>query len=127
MARSVHAADIRMRYCRDSEYSPEEYLNLVADLTAKEISVALTVYKIQFGQNYKNMDVEDKWTAWKAQRAEIVEIHELNPDDLTFILDRLAFTGLLELSYVQLPGSPGRTYWVTRAFDRLMGFVKLGQ
>jgi len=106
-------------------YSPEECLNVVADLTEKELKVARTIYDVQFGQNYRNMDVQDKWKAWEEQRDKITEIYDLDPDDLTLILDRIASTGLVALSYVQFPGSPGQTYWVTSAFDRLMGFLKL--
>jgi hypothetical protein len=98
----------------------------VADLTDKELMVARTVYSVQLGQDYRNTDRDDKWTAWEEQRDKIIEIHGLDASGLTLILDRIASTGLVELSYVLFPSSPARTYWVTSAFDRLMGFLKLG-
>jgi hypothetical protein len=111
--------------CEQGEYSPEEYLNLIAALTVKELDVARTIYRIQLGQNYMNTDVGDKWKAWEAQRREIARIHALDPGDLTLMFDRIASTGLIELSYVLFPSTPRRTYWVTLAFDRLMGFLRL--
>jgi len=108
------------------EYSPEEYLHVVADLTDKELMVARTIYSVQLGQNYRNTDAEDKWKAWEEQRYKIIEKHGLDASDLTLILNRIASTGLVELSYVLFLGTPAPTYWVTSAFDRLMGFLRLG-
>jgi hypothetical protein len=108
-----------------SEYSPEEYLNLVATLTVKELEVARTIYKLQKGRDQSELETEEQWQTWVTHRDNIVGEHGVDPDDLPFILDRIASTGLIQLVYVLFPGSPGRTYWVAPAFEKLMRFLEL--
>jgi hypothetical protein len=108
-----------------SEYDPEEYLNVLAILTVRELQVARTIYELQKGLDYKEIDTEKRWETWLAHRDEIMERIAVDEDELALILERIVATGLITLVYIQFPGSPGRTYWVTPAFDRLMKFLQL--
>jgi hypothetical protein len=107
------------------EYSPEEYLNPVATLTVKELAVARTIYRLQKGQDYRELDPDDRGKSWAKSREKIVEEHALNVNELPLLLDRIASTGLIELVYLLTPGSPARTYWVSPAFHKLMEFLRL--
>lgn len=108
------------------DYTAEEYLNLVESLTEKELQVARTIYDLQKGRDYRNLEVsEEGWKIWQSHRKRIIEEHSLDEDDLPIILDRIATTGLVTLVLIQFPGSPGRTYWATPSFDKLLRFLRL--
>ena len=123
------------------EYSPEEYLSIVATLTVKELAVARTMYRLQKNQNYRLWEYGNKWRPWLSHRSEILRELALDSDDLTLILDRIAATGLIELVLINFPKSPGqsywrgptsdkpkspgRSYWVAPTFDKLMKYLRL--
>lgn len=107
-----------------SLYSPEEYLYLVSSLTPKEIEVAREIYEFQKGQPHKEWDPARKEEVWNSQVEEISRIAELNHNDLTLILNRLASAGLVETSIsMRASGNYKTTYWVSSAFERLMEFI----
>jgi hypothetical protein len=107
-------------------YSPEEYLNIIATLTVKELAVARTIYALQKGQDYRELDIDDRWETWNSCREEIVEEYALDINDLPIILGRISFTGLIELVYLPyVPGPPTPTYWASPTFDKLMEFLRL--
>lgn len=107
------------------EYSPEEYLNIVADLTDKELAIARTIYTLQQEITPTELDSSNKSETWRLCKESIIEQHDIEVSSLTLLLNRLHSVGLLDLFYVTAPGSPVPTYWVSPAFRNLMRFLRL--
>lgn len=106
-------------------YSPEEYVNLVADLTVKELEVARTIYNSQRNLTGSELDAANRFALWNFCRDSLMENHGIDSDDLPMFVNRLHNVGLLDLHYVQTPGSPTPTYWTSPTFKRLMKFLAL--
>jgi hypothetical protein len=107
------------------EYSPEEYLNIVADLTDKEWALARTIYTLQQGLSPRELDPSNKAEIWRMCAEDISKKHDIGANDLPLLLNRIHSAGLLDLFYVLYPGSPVPTYWVSPAFHKLIEFLQL--
>jgi hypothetical protein len=107
------------------EYSPEEYLNIVADLTDKELEIARTIYTLQQNISPTELEPENKAETWSLCAEEIDKKHDIGANILPLLLNRLYSAGLLDLFYVLVPGSPIPTYWVSPTFEKLMEFLRL--
>lgn len=113
-------------YSEQGNYTPEQYLNIVAGLTPKELEVARTVYELQTLISPKELGPENRMETWRLCEASVREKHEIDADDLPLLLNRIASTGLVDLVYVQYAGSAVPTYWVSPAFRKLIDFLRLG-
>jgi hypothetical protein len=116
-----------VRDAESKEYTPHEYLRLLSGLTDNELKVARSLYRLQ-REEYRGElppDHEHTWESWQSHRAQLLRQHHVDADDLYLMLRRIASSGLLRIIYIQFPGSPGETYWVTPLFDRLMQFLEL--
>ncbi len=110
----------------ESDYSPEDYLNLISDLTVRELLVARSLYDERPENN------EESWTAWETKACQKLGIPK---PDLRLAVGRLGSTGLLhQVSFGEGRGGTwghvvnyGETgyYEVTAAFDKLMKFLSL--
>ena len=107
------------------EYSPEEYLNIVADLTEKELEIARTIYTLQRDISPTELESNNKAETWRLCRESISKEHDIETKVLSLPLNRLHSAGLLDLFYVLYPGSPAPTYWVSPIFKNLMEFLRL--
>jgi hypothetical protein len=105
------------------EYSPEEYLNIVADLTVKELEIARIIYQVQ--QEDTASELEKEPEVWFRQRNKIIAEHELEEDEFSLLLNRVASTGLLSVANANYPGYTVPTYWVSPTFYKLMKFLRL--
>lgn len=117
------------------EYSPEEYLNLITDLTEKELRIARTIYIGQSQITAPNeLESNNKAETWRLGRESLTRQHGIESDVLSLYLNRLHLAGLLDLHYVvaghdehgfavQEEAVP--TYWVSPAFRNLMEFLEL--
>ncbi len=94
-------------------YSPEEYVNLVANLTVKELEVARIIYDSQRNLTAKELDADNRLALWNFCREDLIGKHGIDTDDLPMFVNRLHNVGLLDLHYVQTPGSPTPTYWTS--------------
>ena len=110
---------------RGSEYSPEEYLNIVAELTEKELNIARTIYTLQQDISPAELEPDNKAETWRLCRERISKDHGIEAEVLSLPLNRLHSAGLLDLFYVLYPGSPVPTYWVSPIFKNLMKFLRL--
>lgn len=109
------------------EYSPEEYLNLISDLTLLELNVARSLYL----SNPKN---GESWEAWKDQ---LYAHYKMHKDDLPIILSRIQATGLIkDVPNVWQPDASNPPelseptpvpYEATASFKRMMRFLGIGQ
>jgi hypothetical protein len=109
-----------------TNYSPEEYLYLISDLTPQELTVARLMHK---GRPEIR---EAPWDAWQVETCTTVGIDR---SDLQLALDRLGSTGLVRrvtsgndgggFWIVSQEYGAGDYYTVTPAFDRLMKFLRL--
>src|SRR5215204_3710737 len=71
----------------NKEYSSDEYLYLISDLTEKEIKVALSAYEEPLPPN------EVVWKTWAKKVGRQVG---MDVADLRFALGRIVFSGLLD-------------------------------
>lgn len=109
------------------EYSPEEYLNIVADLTDKELAIARTIYILQQNISPTELETNNKLETWERCKESIIEQHDIGANSLPLLLNRIHSGGLLSLFYEVLMGEdPVRpTYWVSPTFKDLMAFLRL--
>jgi len=87
------------------KYSPEEYLQVLSELTIRELEVAKAIYKQQ-GQERKKDEDELQWIlrrGWEKLEKECPSIYK---EDFTFVLLRLQKSGLIR----QMPPK----YWYTQ-------------
>jgi hypothetical protein len=142
-ARRTRSRDKREYYARilrgavlDSErreYSPEEYLQLVADLTPRELMVARSLYRDRPEKEFEAQPGGDAWTIWQGKVCGEVG---LDVADLQLALGRLRSSGLLEevtvgedktqgFDYL-IALEPGEipSYRVSPAFEKLMRFLE---
>jgi hypothetical protein len=79
------------------EFSSEEYLYIISDLTEQEIVVALALYTEQPPLNFKTWQEEDEaWAAWAEKVSDLVKV---DIADLRFAMGRLASAGLIDRVY----------------------------
>lgn len=131
--RSEHKRDLIARILAgatstDSEqgnYSPEEYVNLVASLTVKELEAARTIYDLQQNLIAEELDADNRLEIWRMCAERLKESHGIDSGDFPILVNRLHNVGLLDLYYVLTPGSPTPTYWTSTTFKRLMKFLAL--
>lgn len=109
------------------EYSPEEYLNIMADLTDKELAVARTIYTLQQSISPAELESNNRLETWELCKKSIMEQHDIRANSLPLLLNRIHSAGLLDLSYeVFLSEEPVKlTYWVSLTFKNLMEFLRL--
>jgi hypothetical protein len=112
----------------NSNYSPEDYLYLISDLTIQELRVARLIYKQRPDTN------EESWNAWEAEACATLGIDRT---DLHMALARLGSTGLLVLvtsgdaeeegtMWVSAPEYGKSGYYIaTATFDKVMEFLRL--
>jgi hypothetical protein len=106
-------------------YSPEDYLNIVAALTPRELEVARTIYSLQ--RYDRQPDPGKLLEGWEKHRDTIAQEHGLDADsELPLLLDRITSTGLIRMVYeIYAGGGTVPTYWVTPTFGKLMTFLQL--
>lgn len=115
------------------QYSPEEYLDLIADLTPRELAVAQALYKEQVEQAYENLEASEVRQAWKAWQDSVRTEASIEGADLQLILGRLQSLGLIVEDSALYPSDGGppnserplysRLYWTSPAFKKLMRFL----
>lgn len=107
------------------EYSSEEYLYLISDLTEKEIKVALSAYEEPLPPN------EEVWKAWAERvRSQV----GMDAADLRFALGRIVSSGLLDRvglvndevgdGFYEPEDDEVGLYRVTPGFKKLMRFME---
>jgi hypothetical protein len=117
-----------IRFKREG-HSPEEYLDLIADLTPRELSVARALYRDWPGEEYENREHavgQEAWNGWQDKvRAEV----GIDEADLQLILGRLRSSGLITEGGALFPRGAGPRddlpqHWVSPPFKKLMRFLQ---
>lgn len=102
------------------EFSPEEYLSILTELTPREIEVARVIY--EQSQRTPNTD----GLQWIREK-KLPELSERCPsiprEDLQFILLRLQRSGLIQELVGTYFDYTGGTYIITRVFRKLMHYL----
>jgi hypothetical protein len=100
------------------EYSPEEYLHVISDLTEQEVRVALSLYGERPGP-------DEPWRNWGEK---VCRERNLDRDDVPMMLSRIEARGLIgriilmgDGDYIRFPEGP--YYQVSPSFERLMRFL----
>lgn len=110
------------------EYSPEEYLNLISELTEKELQIARTIYSRHHQNSPEDIAPTNRAETWRLVNEKLIEQHGIEEYALPLYLNRLHLAGLLNLEYVvRIDGSASPTYWVSESFKNLMNFLELGK
>jgi len=101
-----------VRDAESREYAPHEYLKLLSGLTDDELRVARALYRLQREEYRGDLppDHEHIWEIWHSHREQLLRQYNVDADDLSLMLGRIASSGLLRIIYIQFPGSPGETY-----------------
>lgn len=113
------------------QYSPEEYLDLISDLTPRELAVARSLHKEQTAKAYEDLEVSEAHEVWKAWQGSVQNEASIEGADLQLILGRLQSSGLiLEDGALQpngfgppLPTAGPTFYWISPTFKKLMRFL----
>lgn len=108
------------------DFSPEEYINIVSSLTAKELGIARTIYDLQRNVSAPlEYDASNRVETWRLCEKSIREKHSLE-DNLSLFLNRITATGLITMiPEIYADGYTVPTYWVTPTFDKLIEFLSL--
>ncbi len=101
-------------------YSPEEYLDIIANLSDLDLKVIGKLYELQKNIKYMELDPMERNESWKLNRD---QIEGLDKNDLSLVMERLASTGLVERIYEPIVPGTVITYWASPACDRLMKFL----
>ncbi len=117
--------------------SAEEYLYLVSDLTIIELKVARKMYDLQedYIRRYmaqEGQDPRQKYTGeerevWHKQREILTKDTGSDYSETIQLMNRIASTGLVDVSYINTPGSIAATYWISPVFERLMRFIRIAE
>lgn len=107
------------------EYLPEEYLNLIADLTEKELQIASTIYSVHHKNSPMELESNNQAETWRLVKEFVIEQHGIEANALPLYLNRLSLAGLLDVYDVVYPGNTAPTYWVSPAFKALMEFLEV--
>jgi hypothetical protein len=110
-------------------HSPEEYLDLIADLTPRELYVARMLYTDWPGEGDENRERDDLNEAWRDWQDKVRAEVGIDGADLQLILGRLRSSGLVTESIATLPIGGGPIvdlpqYWVSPPFEKLMRFLE---
>lgn len=115
--------------------SAEEYLYIVSDLTLRELEVARKMYDLQqdYIKRYMDQEGQDPRKKYTGEEPEVWHMHKeaitrdigIDDDELMQLVNRIASTGLIDIRYINFPGSTVPTYWISPVFERLMQFVRI--
>jgi hypothetical protein len=103
------------------ESSPEEYLDILAELTPKEIEVARVIYNQQ-SDRPQTIENELLWAIQKGWK-QLSEQCSILKEDLSFVLLRLQGSGLIHEITGTYVGYEGGVYIITESFRKLMRYL----
>ncbi len=107
---------------RQGRYFPEEYLNVLAGLTPKQVEVAWTMYEVQ-EKPREGYDPEAS-EAWRRQSEEVCKRLGLAQSQLIFMLKGLVASGLVAEIGRTMPGTIAVEYSITPSFEEMMDFLE---
>ena len=107
------------------EFSPEEYLVILAELTPKEIEVARAIYEQQ-SDRPQDGENELQWAERKGWEQLSEQCPSVPKEDLPFILLRLQRSGLIHEITGTYVGYGGGVYVITEPFRKLMRYLSVG-
>ncbi len=102
------------------EFSPEEYLSILTELTSREIEVARVIYE----QSERTPNTDGlQWIAEKKLPQLSARCRSIPREDLQFILLRLQPSGLIRELVGTYFDYTGGTYIITKVFQKLMHYL----
>jgi hypothetical protein len=105
------------------EYSPEEYMYVISELTPKEIEIASVIYKVQTGESKNEGENELQFVDRINWKQIVCKECNITMDDLPLFLNRIESTGLIQEIVGMFVGYGGGSYIITPSFKRLMEFL----
>ena len=107
---------------KQGEYFPEEYLNVLASLTPKQVEVAWTIYAVQ-GEPRESVHPEGS-EGWHEEKQAWCERTGLHASQLIFMLKGLVAVGLVAQIGRNKPGTIAVEYSITPSFKEMMEFLE---
>ena len=109
--------------------SPEEYLDLIADLSPLELRVARSLYTSLPRARCERREAAEVYEAWRRWQDSVCTDASIDSADLRLILGRLDSSGLITEDAALFPSDVGPVdkpplYWVSPAFEKLMQFLE---
>ena len=105
------------------EFSPEEYLAVLTELTLREIEVGQVIYRQQCEVRMQPNENELQW-AWRMGWKQLPELCSSVPkEDIPFILLRLQKSGLVREITGTYFNYTGGVYIITESFRKLMRYI----
>lgn len=107
------------------EFFAEDYLNILVELTPRELEVARAIYEQQGNSRPSSDETPLQW-AWRMGWKKLPEkLRVTSRDDLPFVLQRVSRSGLIKEMTGEYVGYEGGVYLITETFRRLMDFLKV--
>jgi len=105
------------------EFLPEEYLDILSELSPREIEVARAIYEQQF-DGPQDDENELGWAERKGWAQLSEQCPSIPKEDLVFILQRLARSGLIREVTGMYWDYGGGVYVITDVFRKLMRYLE---
>jgi len=110
---------------KQEKYLPEEYLNVLASLTPKQVEVAWAMYEVQ--REPREGAHPEGWEGWSKEREEVRRKLSLEESQLIFMLKSLVAVGLVAEILRNKPGTIAIEYSITPSFKEMMNFLDVSQ
>ena len=106
---------------KQGTYFPEEYLNVLAGLTPKQVEVAWAMYAVQVEPREEANPEGDE--GWHHEKEQVCKKLNLDGTQLIFMLKGLVAAGLIAEIGRNKPGTIANEYHITPAFKEMMNFL----
>jgi len=106
---------------KQETYFPEEYLNVLAGLTSRQVEVAWAMYEVQVVPREERHPEGDD--GWHQEKELLCKKLNLDGTQLKFLLKGLVAAGLVAEIGRTKPGTIATEYSITPAFEEMMSFL----
>ena len=104
------------------KYEPEDYLNILSELSLQELELAKIIYTSQNGVPRKDDESILAW-AHRCGWDDIIHSYSTRTEDIVFLLKRLERSGLITVIVGLSFGDEGLVYVITARFRKMMRFI----
>lgn len=104
------------------KYEPEEYLEILSELSLQELELVKTIYNSQNAVPQKDGEDTLAW-ANRCGWEDIVQSYSMRKEDIDFLLKRLERSGLIKEVVGMYLGYGGGIYIINNTFRKMMKFI----
>jgi hypothetical protein len=110
---------------KQGTYFPEEYLNVLAGLTPRQVEVAWAIYEVQVEPREERHP--EGGEGWHQEKEQVRKKLNLDGTQLVFMLKSLVAAGLVAEIGRTTPGTIAIEYSITPAFKEMMDFLDISK